>query len=61
MRPIRHLLLDFLDSQDLSSDVRDETFKELMFPAAALSVDVAVFCLFLSFILAFVLWVTERI
>lgn len=48
MRPI-HLLLDmqdFLDSQDLSSDVRDETFKELMFPAAALSVDVAFFCLF---------------
>lgn len=63
MRPI-HLLLDtqdFLDSQDLSSDVRDETFKELMFPAAALSVDVAFFCLFLSFILAFVPWVTERI
>lgn len=49
MRPIHHLLLDtqdFLDSQDLSSDVRDETFKELMFPSAALSVDVAVFCLF---------------
>lgn len=49
---LHHLLLDtqdFLDSQDLSSDVRDEMFKELMFPAAALSVDVAFFYLFVCF------------
>lgn len=65
IKRMRYLLFDtqdLLDSQVLSSDVRDEMFKELMFPLQHCPwMWHSSVCLFLSFILAFVLWVTDRI
>lgn len=59
-----HLSLDtwdFPDPQDLSSRIRDETLKELMFPALALSWMWLFRFVFVVTILAFVFVFTDRI